>query len=124
MYLSEIKEKVTKCCLASNYLPAVLREHKSGWLVEYYVENPATKKLVRKIIKINRLVSRYKYVKDARLHANKIVVNLNIKLSTGWNPLFTSEDARLYTSIEDVCKKFLTEKRKDLSPPLQTIFPL
>ena len=111
---SEVKKEIVKSCLTSNFLPAVLREYKSGWIVEYYVEHPFTHKMERKKIRLTRLVSRYKSVKDARLHANKIVMALNIKLSTGWNPLFTSEDARLYTSVAEVCQKFLNEKTKEL----------
>ena len=114
MPMSEISKESVKSCLTSNFLPAMLREYKSGWIVEYYVESPLTKKMERKKLKLTRLISRYKSVKDARLHANKIVMELNIKLSTGWNPFFTSDDARLYTSIEVVCEKFLQEKSKEL----------
>ena len=67
-----------------------------------------------KKMRLTKLVSRYKSVKDARLHANKMVMALNIKLATGWNPLFTSDDARLYTSINSVCDAFLKEKGKEL----------
>jgi len=104
MPMSEIKNEIVKSCLTSNYLPAMLREHKGGWIIEYYVENPISHELVRKKVKLTRLVSRYKYLKDARLHANKIVMALNIKLSTGWNPHFTSEDARLYTPVKQINK--------------------
>jgi hypothetical protein len=47
MFVSEVKNEIVKYCLTSNYLHAMLREDKSGWLIEYYVENPATKKLER-----------------------------------------------------------------------------
>jgi len=114
MSMSEIKKEVVKSCLTSNFLPAMLREYKSGWIVEYYAENPLTKKMERKKLKLTKLVSRYKSKKDARLHANKIVMALNIRLSTGWNPFFTDDDARLYTSVDVVCEKFLQEKGKEL----------
>ena len=100
------KKEIVKSCLTCNFLPAMLREYKYGWVIEYYVEHPHTHKMERKKIKLTRLVSRYKSTKDARLHANKMVMALNIKLSTGWNPLFSSEDARFYTSINEVCEKF------------------
>jgi len=112
--MNEVTEKVLKCGLSSNFLPAILREYKSGWIIEYYVEHPATHNLERKKIKLTRLVSRYKLIKDARIHANKIIMSLNIKLATGWNPLFASEDSRLYTSMNEVAEKFLAEKRKEL----------
>ena len=34
---------------AVNYLPATLKTNKSGWLIEYYVENPLTQELARKM---------------------------------------------------------------------------
>ena len=111
--MSQERKEIVKSCLTSNYLPAMLREHKSGWNIEYYVENPISHELVRKRVRLTKLVSRYKYLKDARLHANKIVMALNIKLATGWNPLFTSEDARLYTPVNEVCEKFIKEKEKE-----------
>jgi len=68
MSMSEIKKEVVKSCLTSNFLPAMLREYKSGWIVEYYAENPLTKKMERKKLKLTKLVSRYKSKKDARFH--------------------------------------------------------
>jgi len=46
--MSEVKNEIVKSCLTSNFLPALLREYKSGWVIEYYAENPLTKKLERK----------------------------------------------------------------------------
>ena len=81
--MNEISEKILKCGLSSNFLPAILREYKSGWIIEYYVEHPATHNLEREKIRLTKLVSRYKLIKDARIHANKIIISLNIKLATG-----------------------------------------
>ena len=100
MQTSEGRNEIVKSCLTSNYLPAILREYKTGWIIEYYVEHPLTKKLERKKMKLTKLVSRYKSVKDAWMHANRMVMALNIKLSTGWNPFFVEEDSRLYTSVK------------------------
>lgn len=97
-----------------NYRPAILHEYKSGWLIEYYCENPVSKKMQRKTIKMNLLVSRYKNKRDARMHVNKIVSSLNIKLAKGWNPFFESEDARLYSKVSDVLILYLQEKEKEL----------
>ena len=33
---------VSSAYSAANYLPATLKTNKSGWLIEYYVENPQT----------------------------------------------------------------------------------
>ena len=114
MLKSNVNKEIVKSCLTSNYLPAMLREHKSGWIIEYYAENPLSKKLERKKFRLTRLVSRYKSVKDARLHANKMVMALNLRLSTGWNPFFVEEDSRLYTPIGDVFEAFIKEKNKEL----------
>ena len=44
---------------AANYLPAILKTNQSGWIIEYYVENPQTQMLARKKIKLQRLLCRY-----------------------------------------------------------------
>lgn len=99
-----------------NYLPGVLRENKSGWIIEYYVEHPTTHTLTRKQIRLKRLTSRYKSIRDARLHISKIIENLNAKLSGGWNPYFVGEDARMYEKLTTVTELFLKEKTKELRP--------
>ncbi|GHT39862.1 hypothetical protein FACS189437_04480 [Bacteroidia bacterium] len=101
---------------AVNYLPAKFKKNKSGWLIEYYAENPETKKLCRKQIKLNRLAERYRTQKEAIVHINKIIININLKLSSGWNPYFEGEDVRLYLSINTVLEKFLKEKEKEQRP--------
>lgn len=97
-----------------NYLPAVLKENKSGWLIEYYVEHPQTKRLTRKQIRLKRLVSRYSTLREARLHISKIITSINIRLSGGWNPFFENEDARFYEKLNVVADLFLKEKTKEL----------
>lgn len=97
---------------AVNYLPATLKTNKSGWLIEYYVENPQTQELSRKKIRLERLVSRYQTKAEAKKHINNIIVALNMKLSTGWNPYFEGEDSRMYTPIADVCRKYMEETEK------------
>ena len=99
---------------ATNYLPAVFRECKSEWFVEYYIENPINKAMERKKVKVNRLANRYPNKKEARKHINNIVTSMNIKLATGWTPFFESEDARLYTPIKVALDAFISEKTKEL----------
>lgn len=98
----------------NNFLPAILKENKSGWVIEYYALHPVTEKLIRKQIRLQRIVSRYKSLKDARLHINRMVVALNAKLSGGWNPFFSREDARMYEKLHVVTELFLKEKHKEL----------
>lgn len=97
----------------SNYLPAVFKKYKHSSMIEYYVENPITHKLVRKHIKVNRLIDKYTNKKEAERHISRMVTSINVKLSGGWNPFFESEDARLYTPIVEVSKLFLAEKEKE-----------
>jgi len=99
---------------AANYLPAMLKTFKSGWVIEYYVENPQTQQLQRKRIKLQRLLERYPKQADAKRHINNIIVALNMKLSTGWNPFFQGEDSRMYTPLLEVSQKYLAEIEKTL----------
>lgn len=98
----------------NGYLPAVLKENKSGWVIEYYVVNPQTEILTRKQIKVNRIVQRYNKMKDARLHLSRMINTLNIKLAGGWNPFFEDEDARMFEKLSEVSKLFLSNRKKEL----------
>ena len=77
---------------ATRYLPAALQKYPSGWLIDYYVENPQTQKLQRKKIKVTRIMSRYTLKSDGLRHVNSIVAALNIRLASGWNPLLYVSD--------------------------------
>jgi len=77
---------------ATRYLPAALHKYPSGWLIDYYVEDPQTQKLQRKKIKVTRIMSRYTLKSDGLRHVNSIVAALNIRLASGWNPLLYTSD--------------------------------
>jgi len=81
-------------------------------IIEYYVENPQTQILARKMIRLQRLLKRYPSKMEAKRHINNIIVALNMKLSTGWNPYFVGEDARLYTPFKDVIEKYKEEIKR------------
>ena len=124
-FLANLKKKmsvqsprlaVSSSYSAANYLPAVLKTNQSGWIIEYYVENPQTQLLARKKIKLQRLLMRYPSKTEARKHINNIIVALNMKLSTGWNPYFVGEDARLYTPLKDVVEKYKNEIKRNTRP--------
>src|SRR5574344_1874770 len=104
---------VSSAYSAANYLPATLKTNKSGWLIEYYVENPQTQELVRKRIKLQRLLSRYSSKTEAKKHINNIIVARNMKLSTGWNPYFQGEDSRMYTPIQEVLEQYREEVARE-----------
>ncbi len=97
-----------------NYLPAVLKENKSGWIIEYYVAHPITGKFVRKKMKLERLRNRYTSMKELRAHCAQMIRIQNDKLAGGWNPFFSEEDARLYEKMKTVSALFLQEKKKEL----------
>ena len=97
---------VSSAYSAANYLPATLKTNKSGWLIEYYVENPQTQQLARKKIRLARLLNRYSSKTEAKKHINNIIVALNMKLSTGWNPYFQGEDSRYYTPLLEVLEEY------------------
>ena len=98
----------------NSYLPAVLKENKSGWIIEYYAAHPQTEALVRKKIKLNRIVSRYKKTSDARKHIASMIVKINSQLAGGWNPFFENEDARMFEKLTDAAKLFVENRRKEL----------
>lgn len=114
MSITESFQKNAKFSFTTNYLPAILKEYKSRWIIEYYVEHPLTKKMVRKVIRVNHIVSRYPNKSKARIHIHKMVTAINIKLAGGWNPLFYSENARLYTPLSEVFNLYIDEKSKEL----------
>ncbi len=77
---------------ATRYLPAMLQKYPSGWLIDYYVEDPKTQKLKRKKVKVTRIMSRFPTKTEALRHINSIVAALNIRLASGWNPLLYTTD--------------------------------
>ncbi len=100
----------------TSYLNAKLKCYKSGSMIEYYVENPQTNKLCRKTIKVNRIMERHKYKKDAIKQIDSMITAINAKLASGYNPFFDGEDARLYTPMREVFGQFLKEKEKESRP--------
>ena len=91
-----------------NFLPAVIKELPSvGMVVEYYVLDPSTEKMVRKHIKLNRLMKRYTLKRQRVVAAQQVADSLNAKLRGGWSPLFATEDARSGSvAFSEVCISF------------------
>jgi len=116
MSIQSSRLAVSTAYSAANYLPATLKTNKSGWIIEYYVENPQTQILARKKIKLQRLLMRYPSKMEAKRHINNIIVALNMKLSTGWNPYFMGEDSRLYTPLKEVAEKYIEETKRNTRP--------
>ena len=73
MSIQSSRLAVSTAYSAANYLPATLKTNKSGWIIEYYVENPQTQILARKKIKLQRLLMRYPSKMEAKRHINNII---------------------------------------------------
>lgn len=95
-------------------IPAQLKEFPSGWVIEYYVINPDTKKLERKREKFERMRKRFGNDAEARKEAKKICRNINKKLASGWNPMITQSNARMYTTLKDAMHNFMEIKSKEI----------
>lgn len=99
-----------------NYVPAVLRKNCEGWQINYYVYNPVTDKMERKRMLLNILRKRYRTIAEFKVAANEIVCTINSKLAGGWTPFGESENARYYSTIDEIIKLYLSEKSKELKP--------
>jgi integrase/recombinase XerD len=88
------------------YIPAQLHEGKR-WYIDFYVEHPGSDKLVRKQIKVNRI----KLIAERRKYAKRLVQEINIKLSNGWNPFIEQEAPKAFYRLSTATKSFLDDKR-------------
>jgi len=102
--------------LVFNYMPARLCKNKSGWIIEYYVENPITYEICRIRKRVHFIRKRYGTVRDAESHCQKIIFDINTKLANGINPMFSDENPASYEKISEVIKKFLEEKSREVRP--------
>lgn len=93
----------------THYRPAELKEGKV-WYISYYVLNPASNKLDRKRIKINRINS----ITERRKTAKTIIAEINLKLSKGWNPFLEQDAPKSFIIVTDALNVFLRVKQKEL----------
>lgn len=107
---------LTQETLNFNYLPASLKQNKSGWVIDYYCEDPNTRKMKRVRTRVEKIHRRYRTQAEAKAHIFKIVNEINIKLMKGWNPFISADDIRLYTPFKTATEKFIAEKQKELRP--------
>ena len=107
---------LTQKTLVFNYLPAQLRKNKSGWIVEYWCEDPISLEMRRCRMRVDKIRKRYQSQREAVAHVAKMVNHINMKLMQGWNPFVAAETQQMYVPIDDVATRFLTEKQKELRP--------
>ncbi len=72
------------------YLPAVLRQNKMGWYIEYYAFNQVANGLERKRVRINRERKRARTFSEFRSIASQMIIRINYQLSMGWSPFAVS----------------------------------
>ena len=92
-----------------DYVPPKLTEGKV-WFISYYVKNPATGKLRRVRVKVNRIRS----VRERRKAAKVMMASLAEKLALGWNPFITEAAPRAGTPLFDALDTFLAVKEKEM----------
>ena len=98
------------------YLPAVFKELKSEWIIEYYAANPRTGKLERQRMRMNQIKKRFRYKQEARAYCLTVCQALNEKLAHGYNPFIANGNRKFYTSIKECLSLYLTAKKKDVRP--------
>ncbi len=92
-----------------SFRPAQLHIGKECF-VYYYVQNPATEKLERKKIKLNRI----KTIAERRKFAVQVIQELNKKLYGGWNPFLEESAPRGFTPLVQVIEIFFKSKEREL----------
>jgi len=115
MYLNQHKA-FNQETLNFNYLPAKLKKNKSGWLVEYYVENPITCDTIRIRKRVQNIAKRYKTKREAEIHIDKIIFDINCKLAKGIHPFYENHEMKIYATFYEVFDKFLLEKEREIRP--------
>ena len=79
------------------------------WFVSFYVINPATGKLRRIRIKINRIKNKV----ERRHHAKMMMAAINQRLASGWNPLIEESAPNAYIKMFDTFDAFLKAKARN-----------
>jgi integrase/recombinase XerD len=91
-----------------DYKPAELKLNKE-WIIVYYSKNPLTSKLERIRLRVPSMTSKSERLK----HAKRIVVEINLKLASGWSP-FTEQAGANYRTFKNAVEDFLINLKKQL----------
>ncbi len=92
-----------------NYVPPKLTRGKI-WYISYYVQDPATGKLKRIRVKLNRAKS----IKGRLVAARALMGRISENLALGWNPLLEKLAPKAYKRLFDAFDSFLEVKRREL----------
>jgi integrase len=90
------------------FLPARLTEG-NEWYISYYSLYPATGKLRRVKIKLNRI----KGTGKRRVYARQIINELNEKLVNGWNPFIEQEAPKAFHLLFNVLDTYLKIQERE-----------
>lgn len=93
------------------YIPAELKEGLS-WYISYYVIHPATGKMTRRRMKMNRIKS----ISERRKYCKKLVKDINIKLYEGWNPFKEDLAPKGFSKFSEVIPAYKTSIKKNNRP--------
>lgn len=85
-----------------DYVPAELRENKV-WRIIYYVKHPITGKLQIK----NPRVKPLKSITERRKLAKRMIIEINNRLASGWNPFYDNKGAKEFVKLHEVIDLFL-----------------
>jgi integrase/recombinase XerD len=91
-----------------DYKPAELKLTKE-WIIVYYAKNPLTSKLERIRLRVPSMSSNTERLK----HAKRIVVEINLKLASGWSP-FIEQTGTSYMPFKKAVDDFLTSIKKQV----------
>ena len=92
-----------------DYTPPKLTQGKV-WYISFYVTNPATNRLKRIRIKLNRI----KPARERKRAAAQLMASIAEKLALGWNPLLCRSEPGKTISIEGGINAYLKAKGKEL----------
>ena len=92
-----------------DYVPPKLTEGKL-WYISYYVKHPATGKLRRVRVKVNRIQG----LRERRKAAKLIMASISEKLALGWNPFLEESAPRSGTPLFDALDTFVSVKEKEM----------
>lgn len=102
---------MSKSKVSLTFKPATLHEGKD-WVVQYYIQDPVSEKLVRKKIRLNSIKS----IPERRKYGKELVRELNERLYAGWNPFLEASAPNGFTKINVCIETFLKAKTKELRP--------
>lgn len=92
-----------------DFIPAELKENKV-WEIVYYVLNPYSDKLERKRIRVKPLNS----ITERRKLAKRMVLEVNKRLLSGWNPFLEQPKSKEFTKLNDVINIYLNHLKIEL----------